>query len=93
MNKIGKTWLIAGLVVGVSGTVLFSLALIVKLGRFEDIRYKAEEIENQATQKSTELSALQVELDTLNKQKEILRSPASPTGNNASKKKQRPRLQ
>ena len=77
MNKIIKTWLIAGLIVGVSGTVLFSLVLIVRLGHIENIINKAEEMETLATKKSAELSALQVELDTLNKQKEILKPSIS----------------
>lgn len=67
-----KPWLPAGLVVALVGNVLLSAVLIVKLGRFEDSRRQADEAEARTAAQRTELAKLQVEVETLNKQKDAL---------------------
>jgi chromosome segregation ATPase len=67
-----KPWLSAGLVIALAGNVLFSAVLIVKLSGFEEIKKQADEIATEAAQKRAELSSLQTDVDSLNKQKEAL---------------------
>ncbi|PYJ81359.1 MAG: hypothetical protein DME22_21350 [Verrucomicrobia bacterium] len=72
MNTVIKPWLVAGLVVALAGNVLLSAVLIVKLSRFDDSKRQAAEAEVRAAKQRTELSALQVEVESLTKRKEVL---------------------
>ena len=72
MNAVIKPWLSAGLIVALAGNVLLSAVLILKLSRFDDTKKQAEEAEALAVQKRTELSALQVEVESLTKRKDVI---------------------
>ena len=72
MNAVIKPWLVAGLVVPLAGYVLLSAVLIVKLSRFDDFKRQAEEAEARTAERRTELSALQIEVESLIKRKDVL---------------------
>lgn len=72
MNSVIKPWLVAGLTIALACSVLLSGILIVKLSRFDDTKRQAEEAESLVARKRTELSALQVEIESLTKQKDTL---------------------
>jgi len=72
MNAVIKPWLVAGLVVALAGNVLLSGVLIVKLGRFDYSKRQAEEAEARAATQRTEAGRLQVEVESLTKQKDAL---------------------
>jgi len=67
-----KPWLSASLIVALAGNVLLSAVLIVKLSRFDDSKRQADEAEGRTTKQRTELSALQVEVESLTKRKDVL---------------------
>jgi chromosome segregation ATPase len=67
-----KPWLSGGLIIALAGNVLLSAILIVKLGGFEDMKRRADEIEVEAVTNRTELSSLKAQVDSLNRQKDAL---------------------
>lgn len=72
MNAVIKSWLSAGLVVALAGNVLLSAVLILKLSRFDDAKRQADEVEARAATQRTELAKLQIEVESLTKQKDAL---------------------
>jgi chromosome segregation ATPase len=72
MNAVIKPWLVVGLVVALAGNVLLSAVLIVKLSRFDYSKQQADEAEARTAKQLTELSALQVEVESLTKRKDAL---------------------
>jgi chromosome segregation ATPase len=72
MNSVIKPWLVAGLTIALACSVILSGVLILKLGRFDEAKRQAEEAEGLAARKQTELAALQVEIESLTKQKDAL---------------------
>lgn len=71
-SAVIKPWLAAGMIVALAGNVLLSAVLIVKLGRFDDSKRQADEAEARVAAQRTELAKLQVEVETLAKQKDAL---------------------
>ena len=71
-SAIIKPWLVVGLIGALAGSVLLSLYLIVMLGRFDDSKRQADEAGARAATQRTELARLQVEVETLSKQKDAL---------------------
>jgi anaerobic glycerol-3-phosphate dehydrogenase len=72
LGTVIKPWLSAGLIIALAGNVLLSAILIVKLSGFEDMKRRADETEAEAATKRTELSSLQVDVESLSKQKDAL---------------------
>ena len=71
-SLIIKPWLGAGLVAALAANVLLSAILIVELGRFDESKRQAEETEARVAKQRGESAKLQVEVETLTKQKEAL---------------------
>ena len=71
-STVIKPWLVVGLIVALTGSVLLSLYLIVMLGRFDDSKRQADEAEARATTQRTELAQLKKEVDTLTQRKDEL---------------------
>jgi len=72
VNAVIKPWLWFGLPAAVALNVLLSLYLIVMLGRFDESKRQADEAETRTTTQRTELAMLQVEVESLTKQKDAL---------------------
>ena len=73
MNPVIKPWLIAGLIAALAGSTLLSGILIVKLGHFDDLQKQTDDLTSQKAQASTDLAALQIQADVLQKQVDIER--------------------
>jgi chromosome segregation ATPase len=71
-TRVITPMLMAGLITALVGSVLLSLYLIVVLGRFDDSKRQADEAEIRVTKQRTEFSALQVEVESLTKRKDVL---------------------
>jgi len=71
-GSVIRPWLSACLIIALAGNVLLSGILIVKLSGFEDLKRRADETEAEAAKKRTELSSLQVDVESLSKQKDAL---------------------
>jgi len=67
-----KPWLSGGLIVAIVGNFVLSGVLILQLSTFEDTRRQAQEVEAGIAKARTELATLQVEVESLTKQKEAL---------------------
>ena len=67
-----KPWLSGGLIVALVGNLVLSGVLILQLGTFEDTRRQAQEVQAAIAKTRTELATLQVEVESLTKQKEAL---------------------
>ena len=67
-----KPWLSGGLIVALVGNLVLSGVLILQLGTFEDTRRQAQEVQAGIAKTRTELATLQVEVESLTKQKEAL---------------------
>jgi len=65
-------WLGAVLIIAVFGYAVLSGTLIFKMEGFEDAKRRAQEAEAALEQTRTDLSSLQVEVDSLKKQREVL---------------------
>ena len=72
MNAVIKPWLVGCLVAAIAGSVLLSAVLIVQLSRFDDSKRQAEEGEARADTQRTALGKLQVEVESLTRQKDAL---------------------
>jgi chromosome segregation ATPase len=71
-TRVITPMLMAGLITALVGSVLLSLYLIVVLGGFDDSKRQADEAEIRVTKQRTEFSALQVEVESLTKRKDVL---------------------
>ena len=65
-------WLMAGLATGLAASVLLSAVLIIKLSRFDEAKRQAEAVESRAGIQRAEMAKLQVEVESLTKQKDTL---------------------
>ncbi len=72
MNPVIKPSLVVGLVGALAASALLSGVLIVKLGRFDDARLKADEAESRTATHTTELAKLKTEIESLTRQKDTL---------------------
>ena len=72
MNPVIKPSLVVGLVGALAGSALLSGVLIVKLGRFDDAKLKADETESRTAAQTTELAKLKTEIESLTRQKDTL---------------------
>jgi chromosome segregation protein len=71
-TSIINLWLGGGLIVAVLGHAVLSGMLIFKMEGFEGTKRQAQESETALAKARTELSSLQVEIESLKKQREIL---------------------
>ena len=72
MNPVIKPSLVVGLVGALAASALLSGVLIVKLGRFDDAKLKADEAESRTATHTTELAKLKTEIESLTRQKDTL---------------------
>lgn len=73
-KAIIRPWLSGGLVIALVSTAVLSGVLILELGSFKNAKHQAQEAEATLGKARTELTSLQVEIDSLQKQKETLAS-------------------
>jgi chromosome segregation ATPase len=71
-TRVITPMLMAGLITALVGSVLLSLYLIVVLSGYDDSKRQADEAEIRVTKQRTEFSALQVEVESLTKRKDVL---------------------